>query len=144
MLEPAVRPIPSSDDDFSAAAAGALARARAAGLMDIRLGMALVSELKKSYPNVVARQMEPLAAIGELGSVWYVFRDGDGAAHVDGDGDGRDANANSLMVLWLTAERAINGATPETDERAELTRLADEAREQYQAALDDDGAAGAD
>jgi hypothetical protein len=48
------------------------------------------------------------------------------------------------MVLWLTAERAINGATRETDERAELTRLADEAREQYQAALDDDGAAGAD
>ena len=144
MLEPAVRPIPSSDDDFSAAAAGALARARAAGLMDIRLGMALVSELKKSYPNVVARQMEPLAAIGEPGSVWYVFRDGDGAGHADGDGDEHDANANAHMVLWLTAERAINGAARDSEERTELTRFADEARERYQVALDEGAAAGAD
>ena len=78
MLDPLVRPIPSSDADFVRAAENALARLLAAGWADDRLGPGLATELRDRYPTVVVRQMDRLAAIVENRVVWYVFRDGDG------------------------------------------------------------------
>lgn len=41
-----------------------------------------------------------------------------------------------LLAVWREAESAINDTEPGSAERVEATRLADEARERYQARVD--------
>ena len=40
------------------------------------------------------------------------------------------------MARWLAAERAVNTTEAESLERVEATRMADDARDRYQAAVD--------
>ena len=87
MLDPVIRPIPSSDAAFARAADAALTELADSDRADQQLGPALVAALRPAYPNVVVRPIERQAGgVPDL-DVWYAFRDGDGRAD-EGSGPG--------------------------------------------------------
>jgi hypothetical protein len=76
VLDPEIRPIPSSDPAFARAAQDALTELKSSEWADQRLGHALAAELRPAYPNVVVRPMERIAGVVDVLDVWYIFRDG--------------------------------------------------------------------
>lgn len=76
LLEPEIRAYPSSDAAFAADVLETLARSRATLAAGRELLEAVRQDLRTRYPRVEIREQDSLAALSDVSSRWYIYRDG--------------------------------------------------------------------
>ena len=75
-LAPEIRSYPSDDALFAADVHETLARSRATLAAGRELLETVRRDLRARYPSVEIREQDPLAALSDSESLWYVYRDG--------------------------------------------------------------------